>query len=256
MPRRLATSVGLASTLALTFVTADSLEPGQTANEATPRAREASEAPELRASGWVTDQSAAIALALAKPADWPEHIQRVRESGDSAVTELIDALHRLPGTDGSQAIVATLGALGGEEARRELRSRLSDPDVRIATEAGLALAHCGEESDRPLLVDTALDPSRPVRARTAALVGAILIRPTAELADLAEGIWLAGTDRRIDLRERYQLPDQSRWAFERTMLIELARSLEPETDWDLDPDASWSQLEAQFKPFRMLLERR
>lgn len=185
----------------------------------------------------------ARALVVAPPATWPERVRAVLAHGPEAAGHLVTALQEAPPeAPGRRAALAALGALGGPSARAHLEAvaRSAGP---AADEAALALGRLPRaQSSIDLLRKTARDRNRGSVIRAAAVAALLDLRAAAPLADLVEAILVAGTPQGIGRARRLGLPQKTRWALERHLLIEAIRRRTKGEDFGLDPDAPWPRL--------------
>lgn len=195
----------------------------------------------------------AVDLVLSEPGAWADTLPPVLELGTDAVPQLIRVIERYPGAPGVQAAIGALGnvANGDERTRRLLLELARDPDRRVATEAALSIGRAGTEADLPAVRALIRDQSLPARVRAAATASAIDLGDLAFAVPFVRSITLAGTDREPERRRELGLPNQTRWAYERTMLFDaIARASEGER-FGLDPDLSWPQMEAAIERFEV-----
>lgn len=180
------------------------------------------------------------ALVAAQPCDFAKSIADVMALGTEAAVPLAAALRAQPDAPGAEAALATLGRLGGSDARVLLTETVVDRAPQAAA-AALALGDCADAGSAPPLLDAASDRLADPTLRAAACASLLRMGVRAEVRGLVRGILLAGTPHGRELERELGLPRRPRWAYERYLLQQALRDAAGE-DFGLDTDAPWAAL--------------
>jgi hypothetical protein len=188
-----------------------------------------------------TDASSACRrLVESEPKDFADAMACVLDLGPTAAVPLATALRERPHGTGVEAALATLGALGGDDAVETLVSFVADRHPEAAA-AALALGDCHQERTRMPLLEAAMDRLADPRLRAAACASLLRLGERQNVRLLVRGILLAGTPAGHDLEADLGLPQRPRWAYERYLLQRALRSVAGQ-DFGLDTDAPWQRL--------------
>lgn len=180
------------------------------------------------------------ALVAAEPHDFAKSIAAVLALGAQASTPLVAALRSRPDAPGAEAAFATLGRLGGADARALLTETVVERAPQAAA-AALALGDCADAQAAQPLLDAASDRLADPTLRAAACASLLRMGLRAEVRGLVRGILLAGTPHGRELERELGLPRRPRWAYERYLLQQALRDAAGE-DFGLDTDAPWAKL--------------
>ena len=173
------------------------------------------------------------------------------DRGRCAAPSLVRALREAsPGAPGAQAAVAVLGALHSPAARRLLED-LVRQGRSLAPEAALALGRLPRAASTVATLAAAVtDHGLDATARSAAAAALLDLRAVEPAAGLVEAVLLAATPAGAEAVRREGLPDRTRWALERHMIIEAIARLTRGERFGLDPDSPWPRLERGTRAFQ------
>jgi HEAT repeat protein len=183
------------------------------------------------------------------PAQWAETLPPVVLGGVPASADLARRLQSKDPAPGRQAAIAALGKLGGPTAAEVLIGLVREGG-EDAVEAALALGRLQDAAAGEVLESAAADRSRSILGRTAAACALLDLGRVRSAWPLVRAVLLAGTPAgRVDAAQ-HGLPEQSRWAQERHLVISaIARRSGGET-FGLSTDASWPRLEQGVEALR------
>lgn len=181
-------------------------------------------------------------LLSAPPHEWLVRTEPVLRGGSPAAAAVTARLRATPGAPGAQAAIAVLGRIGGPDAAALLQELVADRGP-LAAEAALALGELGAADAVPVLRSCVDDRFADPTLRTAAACSLVHLGHRAEAARLLRGVLLAGTPAGQSLQQELGLPERPRWALERYLVQRMLLRDAP-TDFGLDTDASWPELEA------------
>lgn len=185
-------------------------------------------------------QSASELLA-APPHEWLARAEPLLRAGPPAGDALAAGLRATPGAPGAQAAVAVLGRIGGTTAVALLLELVTDRGP-LAVEAALALGELQAGEAHSVLCACVDDRFADATLRTAAACALLRLGHRAAAASLLRGVLLAGTPAGQELQRELGLPEKPRWALER-YFVQRALLHTAGTDFGLDTDASWPDLE-------------
>ncbi|MCC6670475.1 MAG: hypothetical protein IT458_05395 [Planctomycetes bacterium] len=187
-------------------------------------------------------ERACRALLAAPPGEWAVQVPPVLALGRPAAATLAREVAGDPSAPGAQAAAACLGALGDLAVTPTLVDLLRSRGG-AAYEAALALGRLrASEATAELRAardDTTADPI----VRTAAAAALLDLGLTQDALPLLLGVLRADTPAGRSEQERLRLPSRPRWALERHVAIAAVRRSFG-SDFGLDPDLSWPDLEA------------
>lgn len=189
-----------------------------------------------------TDLTACRTLVHAEPKDWATTLPPVLALGPAAAPVLIDQLRRAPTAAGAQPAVAALGRLGNPTAEPFLAELLHDRG-ELALEAAQALGMLPASQTTAAMLDTMGDRLADATLRTACAASLLRLGQAAAVREFVVAVLLAGTPDGRAGTQRFGLPDKSRWAHERHLLIRALQALAGQ-DFGLDTDAPWPALSA------------
>jgi HEAT repeat protein len=187
-------------------------------------------------------------LVDATPEHWGRALPPVLALGPEAAPDLVRSLRHSPDGAGRQAALCALGALGNPDAVPFLVDELHTARP-YRYEAALALGQLRDPRALEPLRRLAADAAADVTTRTAAACALLDLGAAADAVPLLLAVLLAGTPDGQALAEAHRLPAQSRWALERSLVIDaIGRFANGET-FGLDADASWPRLELGAEAF-------
>jgi HEAT repeat protein len=181
------------------------------------------------------------ALVAAEPSEWPMRWRATQALGPRATTTLVRCLRENQDGPGRQAAIHLLGDWHDPTAAAYLRELVAakGPDT---TEAALGLGKLGDPAVAALLVATVQDRDLATDSRVAAACALLDLGQPRHAVPLMQAVLLAATPYGTELRQAQGLPQKTRWAFERYMMIEAVRRFSNGETFGLDEDASWPRL--------------
>ncbi|MBK8096600.1 MAG: hypothetical protein IPK26_05800 [Planctomycetes bacterium] len=188
------------------------------------------------------DPAICRALVHAEPKAWAAALPPVQGLGAGAAPLLVDELRAQPTAPGAQAAVAALGRLGNPAAEPFLLELLHDRGD-LALEAAQALGTLPAAAATNALLDTMRDRLADATLRTACAASLLRLGQTAAVREFIVAVLLAGTPDGQQGAQRFGLPNKSRWAHERHLLIRALQAVAGQ-DFGLDTDAPWPALSA------------
>ncbi len=181
------------------------------------------------------------ALVAASPADWPGRWRAAHALGPGATRTLVRCLKKDSHGPGRQAAIHLLGDWRDPAAGPYLRE-LVDANSEEATEACLGLGKLADQRAVGLLVTTVQNHDQAIATRTAAACALLDLRQPRHAVPLMQAVLLAATPYGAGLEQAQGLPQKTRWAYERYMVIEAIRRFSHGETFGLDEDASWPRL--------------
>jgi HEAT repeat protein len=183
----------------------------------------------------------AAALLAAPPHAWLACAEPLVHRGPAASPALVAALQTHPGAPGAAAAIAVLGRIGDTAAVALLQELVTDRGP-LATDAALALGERRAKAAEAVLCACVDDRFADPTLRTAAAVALVRLGRADAAHSLLRGVLLAGTPAGQALQRELGLPEKPRWALER-YLVQRMLQQEAGTDFGLETDASWPDLE-------------
>jgi hypothetical protein len=186
----------------------------------------------------------AVRELLAAPAErWAAAVASASPLAPADAEALAEALRAAPNAPGAPAAAALLGVFGCQAGDDLLRSFVADRGA-LAVEAALALGDRRDAAAVPGLLDALADRSADPALRAAAATTLARLGRARDAAPMLRAVVLAGSPAGAESARAVGLPQRPRWALERYLVQRmLLREGAVEFARELDPDASWPELE-------------